>query len=347
MDLETAKKRAFEGELEKVPAKAITKELLLARGPNGIATICFIISNKQLKYVPKDILTEEVLNQKDLLGSSCFLIAARKTDQFKEIPRSIITAQRLKEAQNNEKIWGMLIRAGEIDQTLKYIDELIDDTELDHKSTFLHACATVSAIDKVPQHLITKERLLQEKTVGKENTIHYAAHYGCLNQIPREFLTQETMSTTNNYGETPLHAAADGGKLHLVPEEFLTQENLEKEDNWGTVFHKASMNCTFDTLPKKFLTEENLTRKSITSEVSPIVLLAHKCSEPNTQFSKQPHAIAQFSKLIKLLSKESVNSLIKELTRGEWEKAIELCKLELTKKKVLEKVKTSEDSLSL
>jgi hypothetical protein len=346
MDLETAKRYANQGELEKVPTKAITRELLLSKGPNGIPTICYIVSNKQLKYVPKEHLTEEVLSQKDLLGASCYLLAAKK-DQFSLIPEKLVTASILKEAQNKEKVWGILIRSKGIDHILPLINELIDDIELDDNSTFLHACATVGELHKIPPKLITKERILKEKTLGKDNVLHYAAHYGCLEQIPKSLLNYETMSTVNNYKETPLHSAADGGKLNLIPTEFLTQENLDREDNWGTVFHKAALNCTFDTFPKRFLTEKNLMAKSITSEVSPLVVLAHKCSEPETNHSKQHRAVSQFSKLIKNLSKESLNSLIKELTIGEWEKALEISQKEITRREVYKKVKEEEAELEI
>jgi hypothetical protein len=344
---EDIKQLAQSGELEKVPPELITEDILLAKNRNGTPTICCILFNNQLKYVPKKLLNDQVLSQKDLSGASGYLLAARKVGQFREIPANLITPEKLKEGQNKEKLWGILIRNKEINHVLPFVENLIDEAELDDNSSFLHTCATTCELTKIPQNLITKERILKQKTLGKENVIHYAAHYGCLNQIPSEFLTQKTMTMTSNYGETPLHSATDGGKLDLVPKEFLTQENLEKEDNWGTVFHKAAINCTFDSFPKEFLTEKNLTAKSLSSEVSPILILAHKCSEPNTNHSKRGDAVKQFTSLIKKLSEENLEALKKELTRGEWENAITIVKKEILKRDFLKNIQNTNQNLEI
>jgi hypothetical protein len=344
---EDIKQLILNGELEKVPPELITKDILLSKDKTGTPTICCILFNDQLKHVPKEFLSDQILSQKDLSGASCYLIAARKLGQFEKIPQELITTEVLKESQNKEKLWGILIRNKEINHILPFVEELIDDTELDDNSSFLHTCATTCELNKIPQSLITKQRILKQKTLGKENVIHYAAHYGCLNQIPSEFLTQETMSITSTYGETPLHSAADGGKLNLVPQEFLTQENLEKEDNWGTVFHKAAINCTFDTFPKNFLTEKNLLVKGISAGISPIVLLAHKCSEPNTGHSKHGDAVKQFTYLAKTLSNKNLEALKKELTRGEWDNALEILKKENLRRDFLENIQNSSKNLEI
>lgn len=348
MNTNTVIELAQNGQLKKVPKELITNEVLASKCKSGAPTISSIITHGQLKYVPKELLTDEILNQKGLIGNTGYMLAAKTPNQFKEIPKSLLSSEKLKETQNKEKLWGILIRSRNIKHILPFINELIDDTELGNGSTPPHACATICQLNKIPKDLITEERLLKTKTCGNQNVFHYAAHFGCLDQIPKEFLTQENMSTTDEYGETPIHAAADGNKLHLVPREFLTQENLEKEDNWGTVFHKGAFNCNLDTFPKKLLTEKNLTAKGLIN-YSPILTLAQICSEPNTRHSqdKKNKALDQFSKLIKYLSINSIKKIVSESKQRKWEVAIEVAKKELANKEILERLANTKKCLTL
>jgi hypothetical protein len=328
---------AQRGQIKSIPKSEIKLEDLLAVDDNGVSTIIWAIANKELKEIPKELLTDKVLSKTDRLGHSGYQLAAKR-NQFDYIPKHLITPKILKElGDNDEKTWGILIRGGQIRHVLPFIKELIDDHDLKDQCTLLHTCATTSEIEKIPEKHITLERLLKGKKDGNENVLHYAAHYGCLNQIPEELVTVETMNSLNGFNETPLHSAAVGGKLHLVPKKFLTQENLEKEDNWGTVFHKAAMTSNFKDFPKEFLTEKNLLRRSRKSGLNPIYILARECSE-HTSKPKSKDAREQFKKLLPCLSEANLTEVIKELEDDNWLEAVTIARKELIKFKILSKI---------
>lgn len=72
--------------------------------------------------------------------------------------------------------------------------------------------------------------------------IFYAAWSGYLEQVPKEFLTLETMLVKDKHDETPLHWAALKGQLNKVPVALLTLKTmLVKNKEGNTPLHYATL----------------------------------------------------------------------------------------------------------
>ena len=72
------------------------------------------------------------------------------------------------------------------------------------------------------------EETIRTKTQTGDTPLHRAAKTGRISEIPRHLLKTELFMATNNSfsKETPLHLAARYGHLDKVPQEFLTKETL-------------------------------------------------------------------------------------------------------------------------
>jgi hypothetical protein len=336
---------AKKGEIEKTPKDKIKVEDLLAKDENGLPIIIWIVANNELHHVPENILTHEVLSQKDLIGASAYHLAT-KWEQFDYIPKNLITLKVLKErGDDNKTTWGLLIRQGRMNDVLPFIETLIDEEDLGQES-FLHVCASAKQLDQVPKEFLTKNRIFDTVRRTNENVIDYAAYHGCLNQIPQEFVNEESLSLRNSNNETPLHIATEGGNLHLIPKEFLTRETLSREDSWGTVFHKAAICCTFDTFPKEFLTEEHLLQRNKGNGMNPLYILAREYCESSDP-EKRNKAKKQFTELIRLLSPKNLYSLKNELEVENWLPAVAITKNEISKRKLLKGIKTEENTIEI
>lgn len=63
----------------------------------------------------------------------------------------------------------------------------------------------------------------------------YDARTGQLEQIPKKYITLESMLVKDQFGITTLHWAAWFGELNRVPKEFLTLETLLIKSNAGNI----------------------------------------------------------------------------------------------------------------
>ncbi len=72
------------------------------------------------------------------------------------------------------------------------------------------------------------EETIRTRTQNGDTPLHRAAKTGRISEIPRDLLTIELFMARNNSfaRETPLHLAARYGHLDTVPKEFLTKETL-------------------------------------------------------------------------------------------------------------------------
>jgi hypothetical protein len=330
---------------KRTPAKGLTTKHLLDKDKNGVPTIIWMVANNKLKDIPKNLLTHEVLSQQDLEGRNAYHLAA-KWDQFKHIPKKLINLEILTECTYNGKTtWGTLICNDQFEEVLPFIKDLIDEKDTGGE-TFLHVCASAGQLHRVPKEYMIRNRIFCTVNRSNENVIDYAAYYGCLDQIPKELVTQDPMSLTNSSNQTPLHMAAESGKLHLIPKEFLTQENLKKEDNWGNVYHRAAICCTFDTFPEEFLTEENLLGRNKNNGMNPLYILAREYCEASMG-DKREKARKQLTSLIKILSTRNLHALKNELEVEDWSPAVLITKRELLKRRVLTKLTEEKNSLEI
>jgi ankyrin repeat protein len=105
--------------------------------------------------------------------------------------------------------------------------------------------------------------------------LHLAARHGTLDQVPRQFLTKETLTiratpsyapegfylTSSGYKvqtETVLHIAALYGHGDQLPQEFLTPEYLclEARDDGATLLHYLARSKSLDLISKDYSRSE-------------------------------------------------------------------------------------------
>jgi len=104
---------------------------------------------------------------------------------------------------------------------------------INEKHTYLHWLSSTRSLNSNPK-LLTKTNLLIENSKG-QSVIHTAAAAGSLEQIPREFLSPETLLAIDYAGENSYHAAARSGVNHLkqIPKALLTPEFLQIKNDFG------------------------------------------------------------------------------------------------------------------
>jgi len=85
-----------------------------------------------------------------------------------------------------------------------------------------------------------------------ETPLHFAAHYGHLAQVPKEFLTRETLMVFDCDGRMPLHVAAAYEHLDQIPKEFLTPEFLiiPTKVSKDSILHYAALSNELTVIPK-------------------------------------------------------------------------------------------------
>jgi hypothetical protein len=309
-----------EGKVNEIPKGSLTQKDLLEKNENGIAAIIFVILNKQLHLIPKDLLTHKVFNESDLCFKSGYYIAAEK-GLLHQIPEELITKDVLVQTSrsmfeaNTPPIWAILIARRNIKPILPFLDDLIDQYKGPNTIPLLPTCAIHNMLTDIPQKYLTKERVF--KTIGgnKQTLLHFAAMGGCLKAIPKEFLTQNSMKLTNKYGATPLHLAASHDQLDKIPKNFLTKEGLKKAESRKNLnpLQLAATYTTFQNVPRYLLNDDNLLTKF--KEGNSIKgVLSILSSKYLTSFPEMASDIEKSLKeLLTLLSLKGLSAFKKEL----------------------------------
>jgi len=90
--------------------------------------------------------------------------------------------------------------------------------------------------------------------------VHFAAKYGHLDKIPPEFLTKESVTVYDKYGETPLHTAAYHKHADQIHAKFLTLEFLgihTKHHTAWTVLYLMAFSGQLKLLPAPIIEKYN------------------------------------------------------------------------------------------
>ena len=87
-------------------------------------------------------------------------------------------------------------------------------------------------MDKLPEHLLTEELLLDKDNDGN-TALHHACSQYDLNFIPEKFLKKEYLKIGNHMGESVYHIAADYGQLNQIPISEFDEEVLLMADRSG------------------------------------------------------------------------------------------------------------------
>jgi hypothetical protein len=188
-------------------------------------------------------------------------------------------------------------------------------------TTFLHALAATGRLKNIPERFY-KDRIGLTDENG-ENLLHATAEKGRLNDFPITEEVKRLISQENKYGETPLHRVL---KLNESPKEFLTKENLEKE-NWRgeTPIHKSTNVFGIHYLPLEYLGEDLLSKEDYRGNTP----MGDIIEEYKEQRDKK-----KLGELLKGLSTEFLKNTLEKFSKSGASKEI---KLELTRRKILEK----------
>lgn len=173
--------------LNKFPKDLWTSEMLLKEsgeggekpGGNGNRA-CYIHEIAEmgdLCYLPKEVLTREVIFKKDRAGNNVLFYATRM-GELKYIPEAYLT----KDCLMDQNVWG---------------------------ETMLHWAASSKRLKLIPKGLITKEALAIVNKRG-ETPIQVAIMCGCLDQIDLSYLTQKVMLNKNGKVASPIELLMSG-----------------------------------------------------------------------------------------------------------------------------------------
>lgn len=141
--------------------------------------------------------------------------------------------------------------------------------------------------------------------------LHFAAKYGYLDQVPRKFLTKETLTVSTEYQnkesktgptpprtETPLHIAARCDHADQIPKEFMTPEflSIEATGYRDTVLHQLAYADRLDLVPDIYANSgmwnlknsSGLTpREILEDKAQKVTNVARVRSEPATEKQKE------------------------------------------------------------
>jgi hypothetical protein len=181
----------------------------------------------QLKKIPKHLLCHEVLSQKTKNQASVYFYIAN-AGGINRLPKELLTKEvLLDKTKENETVLFELINKKQLEVIPSRLieEDILLETYQPLKVPYLHICAMLGEIKKIPQQLwIDKMGIVDE---GGNNLLHWAAD-GIFEGYPVTPTTKELMLVQNKHGETPLHKARD---LSTIPKEFLTANSLSILDN--------------------------------------------------------------------------------------------------------------------
>lgn len=254
MDIQKILTLANEFHWDRIPFKNLSMEDLKTQSPAGETLIHKLALNNKLNLLPEGILCEELLLQKNLIGDTAYLYLA-KHQNLDILPKHLITKtgllepnlrgdtalERVIEFNKLEIVDPNLVKEGILLETFRGI------------ATFLHLAAMMGELEKIPQELWIGKLGLKDT---KESTLLHWAAEGKTKDFP---ICKESLNLTkeqNINGETFLHKA----QLSLLPSEYLTKETLSIQDRYGdTPLHRSAWTNSTTYLPIKHLTERLLT----------------------------------------------------------------------------------------
>lgn len=116
----------------------------------------------------------------------------------------------------------------------------------------------VVTVSRVPLGDLT-EITIRSRTQSGDTPLHRAAKNGLIVDIPHSLLSVDLFLLGNCRLETPMHLAAKNGQLTKVPREFLTGETLSQLDYYGrSPLHIAASYRHADQIPAELLTPDLL-----------------------------------------------------------------------------------------
>jgi len=138
-----------------------------------------------------------------------------------------------------------------------------------------------------PPTFILEMGLIIPTNIG-DTPLHYAAHYGYLNEIPVELLTNQNLATRNHSNSTPMHDAAFNGFAGVPKTAFTEAMLMMRETNGRT--------------PLFYACEAELLDSLLGIEFSPAIII----EVGEEWFEKNQQVVKQKAKLIPEENKSEV-----------------------------------------
>jgi hypothetical protein len=168
------------------------------QGLNFFHHVCAV---GNIKQIPLKYLTQENLSLKDREGNNCFHILAAR-GKILELPKEFLTKDNLRKKNNmgmTSYHAGTICNPGYGSIPISLWDDIDTKTQ-------------EFTLGKTPMHLSAKHKF---------------------RGIPRELVTQETLSLIDHEGTTVLHEAIRNNGLNSIPKSLLTPELLLKKNRLG------------------------------------------------------------------------------------------------------------------
>ena len=246
---------------------SFTPELLTSPISEYYTVAQLIAREGSLNVIPPEVLTKEILGQYNPLYENCYTYAA-KTGTFKDIPQHLLDDEMLMLAPNK----GTNAQGGEVysqilhSQILKdvprhcFTNRLLIDKEYQvaGMNSRIAQAALNGQIKDIPKEFLTPQTLLH-KSDGGNILLHDIIKKGNLSDLPEEFLKEEYLLFKNDCGQTALHIAAHSGNLKDIPKSLLTQQNLSGPDDYGArPIEEAIYGSCTQAIPKEILNSDKL-----------------------------------------------------------------------------------------
>lgn len=213
------------------------------------------LHEKAKKGLKDEILTTELLNEKDARGNTVWHVAAEyKT--LKEIPLNLFTVEVLN--QKGFANFSVFESAATFD-TLKHIPKHL--FKVSDPFTLIMYAALGEELKEIPIELFSKE-ILNRKAESEKTILYVAAEHGTLKGIPEQFLNSEAFAQTNNSKRTVWHEAACSDGIKDIPHHLFSEEALNLEDEDGvTVWELIAKKSQIKNVPLSLINNALLEMK--------------------------------------------------------------------------------------
>lgn len=205
-----------------------------------------------------EVLTSELLNEKDKFGNTVWRHAAHRC--LKHIPEHLFTNEVLAQKDN---FGNTLLQTIASCNTLNAIPQHLL-TE-DCVSSIWHTAARFKSLKDIPEHLFTEKALNQINEFG-ETVWHVAAQFKNLSQIPQHLFTKEALYQKDERRLTVWVYLSLYGGLEDVPNHLITEGLLNMKDEYNNYFFKEKDITDIIKLPEKlkdFITSNQNLEKDI------------------------------------------------------------------------------------
>ena len=240
-----------------VPFDKLTKENLKEKCSTGETLVHKLALDNKLRLLPKGILSEELLLEQNHKGDNVYIYLARQ-QKLAILPKKLITKEGLlAQNKNGETALERVIEFNKLETIdIKFIKQGILLENFRALATYFHFAAMMGELKKIPKELWINNLGLKD---SKGSTVVHWAAEGKPEDFPICKESLELINSQNMVGETPLHKA----QLNKLPQEYLSKESLSITDNYGdTPLHKSAWANSTTFLPIKQLNEELLTTKN-------------------------------------------------------------------------------------